>query len=66
MRIAPEYVDKYASPPSYEDAMRYASMPPSVQTQSYPNVTVQQLPDNNNVSNFTTDVPLHEPTLRRK
>lgn len=59
MRVAPGYVDRYASPPTYGEAMKYASMP-SMQTQSY-----------SNESQFATDAPVHDheqtrPTFHRE
>lgn len=67
MRIAPKYVDRYASPPTYEEAMKYASMP-SMQTQSYPNSALQ--PSDNNGSHFPTNTPVHDqqtrPTFHRE
>lgn len=74
MRIEPVFVDKCDSPPSYEDAIKYPSMPPVYypSMQSYPTVTSQQeqeQPHDDTVSHFAT-VPLHvqqtPSTLHRK
>lgn len=66
MKIAPDYNDKYDSPPSYEEAMRYSSMPP-VQTLSYPNLSLQQPDQPDNISHSATNVPLHaQQILQRK
>lgn len=73
MRIEPVFVDKYDNPPSYEDAIKYPSMPPVYypSMQSYPTVTSQQEQQHDDAgSHFATDIPLHAQqapsTLHRK
>lgn len=54
MKVAPEYDDKYANPPTYEEAMKYASMPPI-----YPALTLHQPTEN--IPQSATIVPLQTP-----